>query len=250
MPAQDLLRTVVKNELAADKSDESLWMYTSTSKKPSGEITQKVVQTWEGTLYKHVSINGQALSEDQENAERKHIQKMADQHDEPRKLKREQSQDADKAQQMLALLPDAVLCSYGQRRGDMVALNFKPNPKYHPTSREGQVFRAMAGTIWVNAKENRLAEIQGRLTKEVKFGGGVLGHLNEGGEFDVVQSEVQPGHWEISRLRVNMKGKALFFKSIAVQQDESRTDYRRMPDKLTLAQGAEMLLRGSSRPGH
>jgi len=46
----------------------------------------------------------------------------------------------------------------------------------------------------------------------------VLGHLNRGGKFEVRQTEVAPGHWEMTALNVEMKGKALFFKTIGVQE--------------------------------
>jgi len=52
----------------------------------------------------------------------------------------------------------------------------------------------------------------------VKFGGGLLGHLHPGGTLDVKQAEVAPGYWELTVLNVHMKGKALFFKTIAVNQ--------------------------------
>jgi hypothetical protein len=61
---------------------------------------------------------------------------------------------------------------------------------------------------------SRVAEVVGRLTHEVKFGGGLLGHLDSGGDFDVKQAEVAPGFWELTVLNVHMKGKALFFRTI------------------------------------
>jgi len=38
-----------------------------------------------------------------------------------------------------------------------------------------------------------------------------------------------------------MKGKALFFKTIAVQEKEHRSDFRTVPDSLTLSEAADML---------
>lgn len=61
--------------------------------------------------------------------------------------------------------------------------------------------------------------------------------------FEARQAEVAPGHWELTTLNVDMKGRVLFFKTIGVQQKEYRTDFRRVPDNLTLAQGVDMLLR-------
>lgn len=103
------------------------------------------------------------------------------------------------------------------------------------------MFHAMEGTIWVDSKQNRLAEIDGHLTQEVKFGAGFLGHLDKGGQFHVKQEEVAPGFWELTSLNVQINGKALFFKAIAVRQKYSRSNFKQVSDTLTVAQGAETL---------
>lgn len=99
----------------------------------------------------------------------------------------------------------------------------------------------MDGNIWVDDKQNRLAEIKGQLIGEVRFGGGLLGHLDKGGTFDVKQEMVSPGYWELTVLNVQMRGKALFFKTISVKQKYLRTEFKRVPDELTVSHAAEML---------
>ena len=99
----------------------------------------------------------------------------------------------------------------------------------------------MEGVLWVNGRQKRLVEISGHLTRPVKFGGGLLGHLDAAGHFYVKQEEVQPGYWELVVLDVNMKGKALFFKTIGVQGETKRSMFRRVRDDLTAAQGANLL---------
>lgn len=81
--------------------------------------------------------------------------------------------------------------------------------------------------------------MHGRLKNEVHFG--ILGHLYPGGTFDVRQAEIGSDHWEMTLLRVNMRSKALFFKTINVQQDEVRSHFRQVPDNLTLTQAKEIL---------
>jgi hypothetical protein len=105
----------------------------------------------------------------------------------------------------------------------------------------------MNGSIWFDSNELRLQGISGRLSQEVKFAGGLLGHLDPGGTFDVKQALVAPGYWEVTVLRVNMKGKALFFKTINVQQNVSRSDFHKLPDNLTLQKAAEMLMQQNPR---
>lgn len=241
LSAQELLRNVVNHELSADKDDQSRWMYKSTKHKEGRLETTEVIETKEGELHRLISIDGKALSEEQQKSERQRIQKVANDPDEIAKRQKDQNNDSDQSEQMLAVLPDAMIASYGDRRGALIALNLKPNPQYHPTSHETEVFHAMAGKMWVDGKENRLAEIDGHLIKRVEFGGGLLGHLEKGGQFHVTQSEVRPSHWEITALHIHMRGKALFFKSIGVQEDETRTNFQRVPDEITLAQAAEKL---------
>ena len=245
--AQELLKKVVQNELAADKSDNSLWKYTSLMRKSGGDTSEEIVETQHGILILKLVENGRRLNQGEEEQQRKHIRSLVAHPGEALKAQQGQSQDADQAEQMLRLLLQALLAKYGPRRGDLQALDFRPNPNSRPSSHEAEVFQAMSGTIWVDANEDRLQEIDGTLSHRVDFGwGGILGHLDKGGRFHVVQKEVVPGHWEIVRLLVDMRGKALFFKSISVHQDETRSDYKLLPPHTTLADGAKLLDSSSS----
>ena len=101
----------------------------------------------------------------------------------------------------------------------------------------------MQGEMTVDTKQERLAALNGHLMEDVKFGGGLLGHLDKGGKFEVRQTEVAPGQWEMTALLVDMKGKALLFKTIGVQETENHSDFHRVPDDLTLAEAADRLNR-------
>ena len=131
--------------------------------------------------------------------------------------------------------------SYASRQADLVTLTFRPNPNFQPPSLEARVFHDMQGEMTVDIKQERLVALNGHLMEDVKFGGGLLGHLDKGGKFEVRQTEVAPGHWEMTALRVDMKGKALLFKTIGVQQAETHSDFSRVPDDLTLAEAAGIL---------
>jgi hypothetical protein len=95
----------------------------------------------------------------------------------------------------------------------------------------------------VHATQQRLARIQGQLTSDVKFAGGLLGHLNKGGKFSVEQTELAPGQWELTRMEIDMQGKAFFFKTIAVQERQYRSNFRRVADDVSLSEAANMLIR-------
>jgi hypothetical protein len=80
----------------------------------------------------------------------------------------------------------------------------------------------------------------------VKFLGGLLGHLNKGGTFLVKQQDLGSGHWELTTMDVQMNGKALFFKTIAVREQETDTHFQQVPDDMTLQQALEVLQKDAS----
>ena len=141
------------------------------------------------------------------------------------------------------MFPEAFLFEYAGQQGSLVRLSFKPNPKFRPSGRPEQVFHHMEGTVVFDTRLKRLAEINGRLTSEVRFGGGLLGHLDKNGTFVVKQSEVGDGHWDLIFMSVHMSGRALFFKTIAVSQKQTLFDYRPLPRGATLRQAADFLMR-------
>ena len=65
--------------------------------------------------------------------------------------------------------------------------------------------------------------------------------MKKGGTFDVERRELGPGVWEITESHVHIHGHALLFKNIGEQDDEVKSEFRRVPDETTLEQAAGML---------
>jgi hypothetical protein len=178
------------------------------------------------------------------------MKKLVDDESERERRDRRAKQDADKARALLKAIPDAFIFKYDGVEGDLVRLSFTPNPHYSPPTRELMVYHAMVGKLWVDRSALRLAQIEGQLTEEVKFGWGLLGHLDKGGTFKVIQKNVGDNHWDQVFLDVDMQGRIVFFKSLNVREQEVLSDFRRMPDNLTISRAYEMLKEGrSSVPG-
>ena len=211
-----------------------------TRKSGKTEV-KEVVETKDGDLDRLISVNGKPLPEDQRRERQRGLQRLVSNPAELKKSRREQDEDQVRSQRLLKTVPDALVFEYEEQRGDLAELKFKPNPHFRPPSHEAAVVHAMEGVLWVNGRQKRLVEISGHLTHPVRFGGGVLGHLDAGGHLYVKQEEVQPGYWELAVLDVDMNGKALFFKTIGVQEEMKRSMFRRVRDDLTAAQGANLL---------
>ncbi|HTV08128.1 MAG TPA: hypothetical protein VMD97_03685 [Candidatus Aquilonibacter sp.] len=238
--ANALVKTTVQNELKAIDNDHTHWMYLTHTRKNGAMITEQIVETPHGNLTRIIARNGHPLSTEEQKQEDIKVEKFVNDTDAQQKQRQDLHNDAKKTQSLLAMLPDALTYTYAGRVGANTKLTFKPNPDFHPPSREAKVFAAMEGQMVINTREHRLVGFSGHLSKPVKFGGGLLGDLDAGGTFDVHQQEVGPGHWEISLLKVNIKGRALLFKTISEQQYERDTTFKRIPDDLTMAQAYDL----------
>lgn len=74
------------------------------------------------------------------------------------------------------------------------------------------------------------------------FGWGILGRLHRGGHFLLEQRDVGAGRWAITIRQLDFTGRVLLLKPITIASLSRATDFRRMPDDLTLEQGLARLL--------
>jgi hypothetical protein len=190
-----------------------------------------------------LSSAGKPLSDAQTRNETGRILRFSHSPEEQRKAEQARRKDAEQCDSFMLMIPDAFVFDYAGESGNLMKVSFKPNPQFRPPSREGKVLQQMAGEMWVDARQKRLVSINGQLMNEVRFAGGFLGHLEKGGQFTVKRAELASGDWELTEMTVNMRGKALLFKTISVQQKELHSNFERVPDDLTLSDAANLLLR-------
>ena len=237
----NLVKAVIRTELNTSGASDIRWKYRLDKEVDGKRETREVIETKFGSLDRLIAIANAPLSNVQERSEAERILTLAHNPAEQQKLEQGRRKETDQCNRFLQMIPDAFIFEYaGESRG-LIKLTFKPNPRFQPPSREGKVLHEMAGEIWVDAKQQHLVSINGQLINEVKFAGGLLGHLEKGGEFMLRRTEIVPGHWEMTELAVNMKGKALLFKTIAVQQKELHRNFERVPEDLSLSDAAQLL---------
>ncbi|HET8668301.1 MAG TPA: hypothetical protein VFM10_10005 [Terriglobales bacterium] len=243
---RELVRRVVENELKASQDDHTHYMYKDRRQTLSGAKTKLMVETKQGTVAYLLAIDDKPLTTTERAQEEQRLQKLLSDPEEQAKKKKDQQQDNDRVVSMFRQLPNAFLYTYdgtmpGSNGHEWVKLKFVPDPNYDPPSRETSVFKAMSGTMVVDPVAERLAKIQATLFKDVSFGWGILGHLDQGGHFIVEQNNIGDARWEPTYMNIQFTGKALLFKTINMHQVETTSDYVRVPDNLTIAQGVDML---------
>ena len=133
-------------------------------KNPGKKQIKRIIETKDGDLSRLLSINDHPLTAKQLQKENQRIQELVSNPTEQRKLQRARNTETERGRRLFKMLPDAFVFNYAGREGDLIKLSFRPNPNFQPPSFEARVFHDMEGELWVDAKQERLAAMNGRLT--------------------------------------------------------------------------------------
>jgi hypothetical protein len=240
-----LVHDTIENELK-HADEPTKYMYKDRRQTPRLTTTKQMVETTDGTVARLIAWNDQPPTPEQRAEDDAKLQNLLNDPAAMKKKRKSQDEDSDRVKKMFREIPKAFVFEFagtqpGPNGSELIRLNFKPKSDYDPPSREMTVYTAMEGSIWIDANEERMAKMQASLFRDVNFGWGILGHLDKGGHFNVEQTNLGEGRWEATNMNIQFTGKALLFKSINLKQVETLSDFRRIPDNTTLAQGIELL---------
>jgi hypothetical protein len=254
--ADELVRVTVANEVAAANNTTVKHIFCSRKRTPKGSQTRLYVETNDAMAGMLIAVNDEPLTPQQQQGEMNHLAWLARNPEQLRRKQAQEKKDADLTLRIVKALPDAFRFTYADApassgpNSKFVRLNFTPNPAYSPPSRVEQVLQGMQGYLLIDPEHKRIARIDGTLFKDVAFLWGILGHLDKGGRFLVTQAGLGDGSWEITKMDLNIAGKILLFKTISMVSDEVLSDFRRVPDNLTFAQGVELLKAEQEKLAH
>jgi len=127
--------------------------------------------------------------------------------------------------------------------------DIQPNPNFHPHSLVQDILTRVTAKIWVDRDANQLVHGEAHVTRDISFGGGILGKLYRGGVFFMQQEEVAPGVWLPTRYQYDFTARKFLFTSEQHQYVEAR-EYRRIgPPKQALALAQAELASGKAPYG-
>lgn len=247
----EMVRRAVHNEVASDQGSGVHFRFKDENRTPQLSQTKLMVETRDATAGLLVMQNGHPLTPQQRHDEEARLANYVQKPQELRRKKKQETEDTEHTDRILKALPDAFLYQrsgtepgregLGASGDELVRLNFQPNPSYNPPSHVEQVLTGMSGNLLIDTTQNRIAEINGTLSKEVEFGWGILGHLDPGGRFLVQQADVGGHTWEVTHMQLSFTGKVLFVKKISIHSNDTFSDFHSVPGNLTFAQGVELL---------
>jgi hypothetical protein len=235
-----IVKSAVQSELNANRTDHTAFIYRDHDITPDHDTLYQVVETPQGNLRRKLEDHGRPLSPEARKADDDRIRKFAADRNAQIKAQRDDSKDDAQAEELLKLLPTAYIWTFESEQGDLITLNFKPDPAFKPATMESKVLSAMAGQIVIARGDNRIRTIRGELLDDVVFGLRLFGHLKKGGTIQVERREVVPHHWQVTDSIVKIEGHALLFKSIGSVDTETRSDFK-ISTVETIQQACEVL---------
>jgi hypothetical protein len=234
------VRQAVSVELDANRTDKSIWTYRENNITPEKHAIYTTIETPQGTLRRLIELNNHPLSPQAAANETRRIQNYVSDPSEQAKARRASAHDDAQAAEMLKMLPDAFIWTHAGENGDLLTLNFRPNPDFDPPDMQSRVLGIMAGQLIISRESHRIRTLRGKLTDDVRIGWGILGKLDQGGTFDVERRMVGDGRWQITETHVHIGGHALLFHTIGQQEDDVKTDWK--PSTAQTLQQAEQQL--------
>ena len=247
-----LVRRAIQNREDAARTHRPL-RYLLRKVDAHRDTTKDIMETAQGDVARLIAIDNQPLTAEANQAELDRLDILAN-HPEIQEHRHQREQkDADRVNRLMRLLPDAFLyrdegpspCPSG--KGTCHHLTFSPNPSFEPPDVEANIFRGLAGEVWIDQAQERLTRIDAHVVAKVDFGWGILGKLDKGGTIQLEQSDIGNRDWELTTLKLSLKGKALMLKSLDIQLTEQATHFSQVPPGVDYRKAIQ-LLKNSEAP--
>jgi hypothetical protein len=188
-----------------------------------------------------IAEDGKPLSRDRQQAERARLERIEQHPDEF--IKKEQNTRAEekRARDLLEVLPKDFLFENVQLANGVWRMNFRPNPDYAPSGTEERVLHAMAGSLVIDQREERLLHMDFHMVHDVPIGFG-LADVRTGTNFES-DRQMEDGKWHTTHILTQVHAKAIFFKNVDLNIELTRSEFRLLDHAVSVQEAAQMLLR-------
>jgi hypothetical protein len=244
--AAALVRRAIQNREDAAKTPRPL-RYLLRKTDDHRDTTKDIIETDQGDVARLIAINNQPLTPEANQAELDRLNTLAH-HPEIQEHRHQREQkDAARVDRLMRLLPDAFqyrdqgTTPCPSSKGTCHHLTFSPNPSFEPPDVEANIFRGLAGELWIDQAQERLTRLDAHVIANVDFGWGILGKLDKGGTIQLEQTDIGSGDWELTVLKLNLKGTALMVKSLDIQLTEQASHFSQVPSRVDYRKAIELL---------
>ena len=249
VPPRTWVESAAANEQHIIQDDGKLPLRYRTRKVDNkGDTTREVIETRDGTVARLVERNGQKLTAEEDAAERERLKEILDSPgDFIKHHKRDDSMRHDSIQ-LVSQMPQAMIYTYvpGQPQmpgatGRQVVIDFEPDPNYKAQETLDDLLTGIKGRMWIDAQSRRVVRIEGIVQKDVSFGWGILGKINQGGTIVLEQTNAAGDRWVYSRLDTHLTMRVVI-KTVVMNDKMTASDFRPLPGPVSVQEAVHTLL--------
>ena len=241
LPSQtprELIGEACYNELQ-HRERKTLWSYTAERHNHDQVFREQVIETVDGPVRHLLAVDGHPPTSAQMKEETDRHQELLKNPSARRAIRKQRDDDDKTMQELLRIIPDAFIFEDQGNEGESERIAFHPNPGFKPKTYEQRVLHALDGIVFIDLREKRIARLSGSLETRVKFGYGLIGHVEQGGTTEITRVNLSPGVWETSAQKIDIDGRLVMLKTIDKHQEESRTGFEPVSLDTTFAQALD-----------
>jgi hypothetical protein len=235
-PARNWALEALNNEVLLIQHPDSYLRYKYHVVDEKGDQTRDQIETPEGSVARVVQRDGRPLTAEEDAAERSRLSAiLQDPSGFARHIKREQD-NKKMGVRLIRQMADAFVWSYtsGQPQkstwpatsGDLVVIDFKPNPKWSPPDMEAATLTGVEGRAWIDPHSKNLVYLEATLTHAVNIGWGMVAHIYPGGTAKVDQANAGGNRWIVQHIVERITVRALLVKTINQRLQFDTFDYQ------------------------
>jgi hypothetical protein len=103
----------------------------------------------------------------------------------------------------------------------------EPRASYKPRTDDGQVMKRFRARVWINEADYQLVRVDLEAIDDVTYGWGLVGRLHKGAKITYERKKVNDEVWLPARLRIIGTGRAVVFRTFAIDSTTEWSDYKK-----------------------
>lgn len=191
-------------------------------------------------IFQHTARDGKPLSPEDATKEQERVDKLV------AKLK-SHADKPDKDQVVLSSTGLLKMATFTNPRREMIdgrptiAFDYRGNPNAKADNLGEEIMRRLAGTLWVDERDDAIVRFYGTLDENFHVGGGLLVNIKKGSWFNFTFEHVNGEIWFPAQTTGHIDGRILLFKGINGDLREAFSDYRKLKTSVTILPGTQVL---------
>jgi hypothetical protein len=189
-------------------------------------------------VLQHIAHDGKPLSPEDAQKEQERVDK------EVAKLKSKENKPA-KDEVRLSASGLLKVATFTNPRREVLSgrptlvFDYRGDPHAPAKDLSDEIMRELAGTLWVDERDNAIVRINGTLQENFHVAGGLLVNIKKGSWFNFTQVPVNGEIWFPQEFTAHVDGRFLLLKGFNGDARDTFSDYKKLKTSITILPGTQ-----------